>query len=92
MIADFILAGMAVEGVGLVVYRRLTGRGPWPFAANLLSGASILVAWRASASGASDLAVAAALGAAGLAHGLDLAARWRANEAAAAMGWRAPRR
>jgi hypothetical protein len=79
VIADFILAGMAAEGAGLAVYRRKTGRGPWPFVANLLAGASILVAWRASASGASDLIVAAALAAAGLAHGFDLAARWRTS-------------
>lgn len=97
MIADYILAGMAAEGAGLAAYRALKGRGPWPFAANLLSGASILVAWRASASGASDLSVAAALAAAGLAHGLDLAARWRASArqngaVPATIRWRAPRR
>ena len=93
MIADFILAGMAAEGAGLIVYRALTGRGPWPFAANLLAGASLLIAWRASASGASATAVAAALAAAGLAHGLDLTARWRASGAVpTTIRWRAPRR
>ena len=97
MIADFILAGMVAEGIGLAVYRATTGRGPRPVVANLLAGASILIAWRASASGASDAAVAAALAAAGIAHGLDLAARWRGSSREsgglpATIRWRAPRR
>jgi hypothetical protein len=97
VIADFILAGMAVEGVGLLVYRALKGRGPWPFAANLLAGASLLIAWRASESGAPPAEVGAALAAAGVAHGLDLAARWRASAresgaVPATIRWRAPRR
>jgi hypothetical protein len=93
VIVDFILAGMAVEGVGLFLYRAIKGRGPRPIAANLLAGASILVAWRASASGASDAAVAAALAAAGLAHVVDVVARWRRDgDVPATIRWRAPRR
>ena len=93
MIADLILAGMVAEGIGLLIYRAATGRGPRPVVANLLAGASILIAWRASASGASDAAVAAA----GIAHGLDLAARWRtasreSGALPATIRWRAPRR
>ena len=61
MIADFILAGMAAEGAGLLAYRWIKGRGPRTMAANLLAGAALLIAWRASASGAPDAAVAAAL-------------------------------
>ena len=77
MIADFVLVGIAAEGAGLWAYRAFKGRGPQRFAANLLAGAFLLIAWRASASGAPEAAVAAALAGAGVAHGLDLAARWR---------------
>jgi hypothetical protein len=83
MIAEFILAGMAAEGVGLVVYRAVTGRGPKALVANFLAGGALLLAWSASESGASQAVVFAALAAAGIGHVLDLAARWREPDSTA---------
>lgn len=77
MIADWILAALVAEGLGLAAYRAVTGRGPRPLLANLAAGAALLLAWRASESGASFVAVAAALAASGVANALDIAARWR---------------
>ncbi len=77
MIADYILAGMVVEGVGLVAFRAVTGRGPRALIANFAAGAALLLAWRLSESGASIAWVCAALAAALVAHLSDLVARWR---------------
>jgi hypothetical protein len=77
LIADYILAGMAAECVGLVAFRAITGRGPSALIANFAAGAALLAAWRLSESGASTAWVCAALAAALVAHLSDLAARWR---------------
>ena len=77
MIADYILAGMAAEGVGLVVFRAITGRGPSALVANFAAGAALLAAWRLSESGTSLVFVLAALAAALVAHLVDLVTRWR---------------
>ena len=77
MIADYILAGMAAEGVALVAFRAVTGRGPNALIANFAAGGALLLAWRLSESGAPTLAVCSALAAAGVAHVSDLVARWR---------------
>jgi len=77
MIADYILAGMAAEGVALVAFRAVTGRGPSALIANFAAGGALLLAWRLSESGAPMVAVFAALAAAGVAHVSDLVARWR---------------
>jgi hypothetical protein len=80
VIVDYILAGLAAEGVGLVAYRAITGRGPRSLVANFGAGAAFLVAWRLSESGASIAWVCAALSAALVAHLTDLVARWRESE------------
>ena len=77
MIADWILAALAAEGLGVAAFRAVTGRGPKHFYATLGAGGALLIAWRASESGASFALVGAARAAAGAFHGLDLAARWR---------------
>jgi hypothetical protein len=75
---DLALALLALEGAGLIGWRFATGRGPAPRAliANLLAGAFLLLAGREILTGAGPLWIAAALTAAFVAHGLDLAARW----------------
>jgi hypothetical protein len=73
-----ILAGMILEGAALLAFRGFTGRGPKAIVANLMSGGCLLLAWRVSESGGSIIAVCALLAAALVAHGLDLAQRWRA--------------
>ena len=87
MIADYILAGMAVEGVGLLAYRAMTGRGPRALIANFGAGAALLAAWRLSASGASTMLVFAALAVALIAHLTDLAARWREPPDSVSRRW-----
>lgn len=79
-IVDLILALALVEALGLVVYRRLTGRGV-PVGAlvwNLLAGAGLLLALREALAGAAWQTIAACLGAALAAHLADLRQRWHA--------------
>ncbi len=77
VLTEFVIAAMLLEGLGLLALRAFTGRGPKAIVANLLAGGCLLLAWRASEAGASAVTIGAALAAALLAHGLDLAARWR---------------
>jgi len=76
---DAIVALIAIEGCILVTWRARTGLGP-PIAAviaNLLAGASLLLALRAALTGASLEAISACLIIAFAAHVADLAGRWR---------------
>jgi hypothetical protein len=77
MIADYILAALVAEGVALVVFRAVTGRGPKVIVANFAAGAALLLAWRLSESGAPIYVVFAALAASLAANILDVVARWR---------------
>ena len=75
-----IVALIAIEGLVLVTWRARTGVGP-PIVtviANLLAGASLLIAMRAALTGASIQAICGYLALAGAAHVADLAGRWRA--------------
>ena len=78
---DIALALIALEAVALLAWRWSSGRGPEPRAlvANLLAGASLLVAARGALTGASSLSIGAALAAALVAHIFDLAGRWRTD-------------
>ena len=80
-IVDLILGLVTLEAVGLLLYRRRTGRRPsaGDLLPNLLSGACLLLAVRFALVGAEWWAVAAALLAALGAHGLDLRQRWRGS-------------
>jgi hypothetical protein len=78
-IADLILIVVALEGLGLLVLWILRARGvpPGGLVANLMAGAALLLALRASLSGAGALWIAGWLALAGLAHLVDLRLRWR---------------
>jgi hypothetical protein len=75
---DLALALIALEGLVLLGLRLVVGQGPGRRAliANLLAGAFLLIAGREILTGAGTLWIVAALTAALVAHGLDLAARW----------------
>jgi len=77
---DAVIVFMAIEAVVLLAYRRATGRGMaaaalWP---NMAAGLCLLLALSAALHGAGGGWIALALMAAGLAHVLDLRARWGA--------------
>ncbi len=76
---DLVIAVTLLEGVALAVYHARTGRGmaPRDFAPTLCAGLALMLALRAGMSGAGWMWVAAALSLAGLAHGADVARRWR---------------
>jgi hypothetical protein len=76
---DVILGLIGLECALLAIYRRLTGRGVAmaDVAANLLSGACLLLALRGALGGASWTWIAGALSAALLSHLADLRRRWR---------------
>jgi len=78
-IVDLILVLMAAEAVGLILYRRATGRGiaPLDLIVNLAAGACLLLAVRAALGGAGWGWIAASLAAALAAHLADLGRRWR---------------
>ena len=75
---DWILALVVLEGVAVLGWRALRGRGPQPlaFLSNLVAGAFLLVALRGAVSGASGAWIAACIFAGVLAHFVDLTARW----------------
>ena len=77
-LVDLALAAIALEGVALILWRRMRGAGPRPTAllANLAAGALLLVVARDGLIGAGAFWTGAALTGALFAHGLDLAARW----------------
>ena len=78
-VVDLILGFMVLEAVGLLVWRRRTGRGiaPLDLVVSLLAGALLLLALRFALAGAAWPAVAGCLAAALGAHVWDLARRWR---------------
>jgi hypothetical protein len=76
---DLILAMVVMEGAGLVAYRWKTGRGiaSLDVVANLLAGASLMLALRCALAGAGWRWIALWMSAALLAHIADLWRRWR---------------
>ncbi len=78
-LVNAVIALTLLEAAGLLLYRRLNGRGiparDWIL--NLASGLCLMMAVRAAVLGAPWLAIAAWLSAAGLAHGADMVSRWR---------------
>jgi len=71
---DLALVLIVLEGLGLALWRRVTGAGPravWP---NLASGALLILVARGLMTGAGWVVLP--LTGALIAHGLDLAARW----------------
>ena len=78
LVADVILVVMIAEALLLLVYRKVTGRGPAAadLIAMLLAGACLVLALRAALTGAQWPMVAVFLIAALLAHMLDLYRRW----------------
>jgi hypothetical protein len=77
-VIDLILLLVAAEAAGLLVLRRITGRGLAPLAllANLAAGAFLLAALRCGLSGAGAAWVGLCLALALVAHLADLRARW----------------
>jgi hypothetical protein len=78
-LVDAVLAVTVLEALALLLLHALRGRGPAPaeWALNLLSGLCLMLALRAALAQAASQAQPACLAAAGLAHGLDIARRWR---------------
>lgn len=76
-ILDVVLAVMAVELAVLAVLGRRRGAALHTWLPMLGAGAALVIAWRLWASGAAWYWTAALLAAAGLAHLVDLRARWR---------------
>jgi hypothetical protein len=77
-IVDLVLAIVAAETAALVLFNRLTGRGPSPAAllVTALSGVFLLLALRAALTGQSWTAVSLPLLGAFAAHLADLRMRW----------------
>lgn len=80
-VVDAILMLMLVEGVVLGALRWRYGRGPaaLPLLCFLVAGAALMLALRAALTDAGWPTVAGWLAVAFLAHGADLALRWRAR-------------
>jgi len=78
-IVDLVLALVALEAIGLAIYRRRTGRGvaAGDLLPNLVAGACLLLALRAALTGAGWMWVAGWLAASLPAHLADLRRRWR---------------
>ena len=75
---DAILALVLIEAIGLLVFRRMTGRGPTArcLMLNLLAGGFLLLALRFGVGGAAPAAIVGCLALAGVAHLGDLRLRW----------------
>ena len=76
---DVILVLVVLEGLGLILLNRATGRGPPArgVPAMLAAGFFLMLAVRLSLAGAGDGPLAACFLAALVAHLADLAQRWR---------------
>ncbi len=83
-LVDAVIAITVLEGLGLALYHRVTGRGmaPRDYVANLSAGLALMLALRAVLSSASWTWVAAALLLSGLMHATDLRSRWLRGKAA----------
>lgn len=70
---DAVIGLTVLEGLGLWLWRRLTGRGPGSlmWLPNLAAGLCLMLALRAALSGAPWPWIALALAAAGASHALD---------------------
>ena len=79
---DAVIVFTVLEGLGLWTYHRLTGQGlgPGEYALNMVSGLCLMLAVRAAVSDAPWPWVAMCLSASGLAHGMDIARRWRQRQ------------
>lgn len=75
-VVDAVLALLLVEAVALALWRARPAMLPWP---TLAAGAGLLLAWRLTVAGSPWTWVAAALTAAGVAHGWELWRLWRAR-------------
>ena len=78
-VIDLIVALMVLEGIGLTILHRATGRGV-PLAAlgaNLLAGGALMLALRAALVGSGWMTVAMFLAAGLVAHVVDLGQRWK---------------
>jgi hypothetical protein len=77
-VADLILACLALEAVGLWLYRRATGRGPAlaDLGPSMLAGACLVLGLRLSVTGAPWALVGMALTGGFAAHLYDLCRRW----------------
>lgn len=92
-LVDAILVLMMLEWLALGIVHRRSGRGlsPAAMAANLLAGASLLLAWRCTLVDAGWLWTQLCLLAALVAHLIDLTQRWlREPFATGTAGWRDP--
>lgn len=78
-VVDAILVLMLAEAVALTILRQRYGRGPAtaPLLCFLVAGAALMLALRAALTDAAWTSVAGWLLLAFLAHGADLALRWR---------------
>ena len=78
-LVDLILVVVLVEAIALLVMWRYFQRGvaPLDLLPNLCAGAFLLLALRATLGGLGWMAASGCLAAAGLAHLVDLACRWR---------------
>jgi hypothetical protein len=84
-VIDLILGLMVVEAILLAVLYHTTGRGIAPFRLwpNLCAGAFLLLALRASLTGAGTTAIASWLALGLVGHVADLALRWPGRSARA---------
>lgn len=76
---DAVIVFTVLEGLGLWLHHRVTGRGLslHDYALNMLSGLCLMLAVRAAVSGFAWPWVAACLSASGLTHGFDILRRWQ---------------
>lgn len=70
---DLVIAVLALEALVVWGWLRRGDALPWPM---LAAGLCLLLAWRFAHGGAHWLWVALPLGAAGMAHAIDLRRRW----------------
>jgi hypothetical protein len=79
LLTDAVIVLTVLEGAGLAIYHRATGKGlpVQAYLLNLLSGLWLMLALRSALHGAGAVWIAACLAVAGLAHASDLWSRLR---------------